>query len=108
MSGQSSAKPSPVRGLSSASAENPSNDDTQEETETTDGVQMILRIKRKRGQDPVEALVIQQTERRTKRRSSAFNSASSSKVLSGDEYNAASGAKSQPQQSASRGAAMKL
>ncbi|GAC96332.1 hypothetical protein PHSY_003912 [Pseudozyma hubeiensis SY62] len=33
------------------------------------GVQMILRIKRKRNQDPVDALIIQQNERRNKRRS---------------------------------------
>ncbi|CCF53544.1 hypothetical protein NDA11_000289 [Ustilago hordei] len=33
------------------------------------GVQMILRIKRKRNQDPVDALIIQQNQRRNKRRS---------------------------------------
>ncbi|KAJ9478289.1 Iwr1 domain-containing protein [Pseudozyma hubeiensis] len=49
------------------------------------GVQMILRIKRKRNQDPVDALIIQQNERRNKRRSmvlpdeSADSDASTSK-----------------------------
>ncbi|CBQ71854.1 conserved hypothetical protein [Sporisorium reilianum SRZ2] len=36
------------------------------------GVQMILRIKRKRNQDPVDALIIQQNQRRAKRRSMVF------------------------------------
>ncbi|SPO24821.1 uncharacterized protein UTRI_01812_B [Ustilago trichophora] len=36
------------------------------------GVQMILRIKRKRNQDPVDALIIAQNERRNKRRSMVF------------------------------------
>ncbi|TKY86795.1 hypothetical protein EX895_004436 [Sporisorium graminicola] len=38
------------------------------------GLQMILRIKRKRNQDPVDALIIQQNQRRTKRRSMVFPS----------------------------------
>lgn len=37
---------------------------------------MILRIKRKRNQDPVDALIIQQNQRRTKRRSMVFPSPS--------------------------------
>ncbi|PWZ00618.1 hypothetical protein BCV70DRAFT_174907 [Testicularia cyperi] len=40
-----------------------------DESDDGKGVQMILRIKRKRNQDPVDALIIQQNERRQKRRS---------------------------------------
>jgi len=40
---------------------------------------MILRIKRKRNQDPVDALIIQQNERKNKRRSMVFPNASTDK-----------------------------
>lgn len=52
--------------LASASQDAESDNDGQ-------GVQMILRIKRKRNQDPVDALIIQQNEHRNKRRSMVFN-----------------------------------
>ncbi|EST07606.1 Transcription factor Iwr1 [Kalmanozyma brasiliensis GHG001] len=60
------------------------------------GVQMILRIKRKRNQDPVDALIIQQNERRSKRRSivlpndGADEQGGSSQGAASDATNAAS------------------
>ncbi|ETS62861.1 hypothetical protein PaG_02619 [Moesziomyces aphidis] len=67
MSRHTSASPAP----SSASASQ-HGQETQESDNDSQGVQMILRIKRKRNQDPVEALIINQNERRSKRRSMVF------------------------------------
>lgn len=53
------------------------------------GKQMILRIKRKRNQDPIDALIIQQNERRQKRRSIVLPDAGPSEA-SPDADNAAS------------------
>ncbi|SPO23134.1 uncharacterized protein UTRI_01812 [Ustilago trichophora] len=73
----SSAQSSPVSTSLAASRQGsssplPSQD--QDSDHDGHGVQMILRIKRKRNQDPVDALIIAQNERRNKRRSMIFPS----------------------------------